>query len=221
MRFIIIFLAGLVFFLTTQAYAYDDDDGAFQVWFTTIQEFKAKDNLKIALEEEFRWGDDVREFYYQHYDLGLSYTLSKYWDIGAGYRHVYELSKGKFKQENEPYITATLKLKASNFLLSSRNRLEYRHFDYKPDSGRYRNKFTLKYPLKIANFDIQPFISDEIFIGFGGTNQFNQNRLSSGLEFNITKHIKGELYYMLVSVKRSTGKWFDANVLGTKIKLVF
>ncbi|MFA5287425.1 MAG: DUF2490 domain-containing protein, partial [Candidatus Omnitrophota bacterium] len=140
--------------------------------------------------------------------------------FGGGYRQVYELSKNKFKLENEPYITATLTLTGAGFVLDSRNRLEYRHFDYKADSGRYRNKFTLKYPLRIARFEVQPFLSDEVFFGFGGTNQFNQNRLSSGLGMNITKNIKAEIYYVLVTTKSSIG-WSDANVLGTKLKIAF
>jgi hypothetical protein len=211
-------LMGLILSLAVRAYAYNDGD--FQVWNTEIQEYKINKKLKVALEEEFRWGDNAHEFYYQHYDLGLTYFLNKYWSIGGGYRQVYELSKRKFMPEEEPYLTATLFLSKKGFLFDSRNRFEYRHFDTKADSGRYRNKFTVKYPLKIAKFEAQPFLSDEIFFGFGGTNKFNQNRLSTGAGFNITKNIKAEIYYMLVTAK-SSGKWIDSNVLGTKLKIAF
>lgn len=218
MKKFILVAAGIVLLLVTKVYAYSDGD--FQVWNTDIEEYKINKDLKVALEEEFRWGGDAHEFYYQHYDVGLSYTLSKYWNIGGGYRQVYELSKGKFKMENEPYLTATLLLSAGGFAFESRNRLEYRYFEYKADSGRYRNKFTLKYPLKFAKIEVQPFVSDEVFFGFGGTNQFNQNRVSSGLGVNLTKNIKAEVYYMLVTVK-SSGQWVDSNVLGTKLKITF
>ena len=60
------------------------------------------------LEEEFRWGNNADEFYYHHYDIGFFYSLEKYLNIGTGYRQVYELKKGKFKAENEPYLVATL-----------------------------------------------------------------------------------------------------------------
>lgn len=46
-----------------------------------------------------------------------------FWSVGGGYRHVYELSKGKFKIENEPYIAATLSLKRGGLTLESRNLL--------------------------------------------------------------------------------------------------
>ncbi len=218
MKKMILILTGLAMLLTARVYAYDDGD--FQVWNTEVEEFKVNKSLKVAFEEEFRWGGNAREFYYQHYDVGLSYILNKYWNIGGGYRQVYELSKGKFKIENEPYLTATLSLTGDGLVFESRSRLEYRHFDYKSDSGRYRNKFTLKYPLQLGKINIQPFLSDEVFFGFGGTNQFNQNRLSCGTGVNITKNIKAEIYYMLVTAK-SLGKWVDSNVLGTKLKIAF
>lgn len=209
---------GLMLILIKPVFAYDDGD--FQVWNTDIEEFKINQDSKIALEEEFRWGDNANEFYYHHYDVGVFYTLNKHWNIGGGYRHVYELSKGKFKLENEPYLTATLSLEKKGFALDSRNRIEYRHFDYKADAWRYRNKFTLKFPWKFTKIQIQTYAAEEIFFGFGGMNQFNQNRFSSGLSMNLTKNIKAEIYYMLVSAK-SSGRWVDSNVLGTKLKFSF
>lgn len=218
MKKMIFILVGLAFLLSARVYAYDDGD--FQIWNTDVEEFKINKNLKVAFEEEFRWADNAHEFYYHHYDAGLSYTLSKYWNIAGGYRQIYELAKGKFKIENEPYIAATLLLTGGAFTFESRNRMEYRHFDYKADSGRYRNKFTLKYTLKLLKIEIQSFLSDEVFFGFGGTSQFNQNRLSSGFGVGLTKNIKAEVYYMLVTAK-SSGRWVDSNVLGTKLKFAF
>lgn len=212
-------IMGLLLLVAGSVYAYDDGD--FQVWNTDVEEFKINKDTKLAFEEEFRWGDNAGEFFYQHYDIGLFYTLNKYLNIGGGYRYIKELKKGKFKLENDPYLTATLSLSSHGFTLESRSRFEYRSFDYQADSWRYRNKFTLKAPWKFTKLQIQPYLSDEIFAGFAsGTNQFSQNRFSAGLGMSITKNIKAELYYMLVKV-RSSGKWPAANVLGTKVKLAF
>lgn len=204
--------------VSIKAFAYDDGD--FQVWNTDVEEFKINKVLKMALEEEFRWGNNAQQFYYHHYDAGLFYTLNKYWSIGGGYRQMYELKSGAFKIENEPYLTVTLFLEKNGFAFDSRNRLEYRHFDYQSDSWRYRNKFTLKFPWKFSGMQIQPFLSDEILVGFGSANQLNQNRFYSGIGMNPTKNLKAELYYLLVST-RNGGVWTDANVLGTKLKVAF
>ena len=201
-----------------RAYAYDDGD--FQVWHTDVEESKINKDSKIALEEEFRQADNANEFYYHHYDVGFFYNLKEYLSVGGGYRHVLELKKGKFKLENEPYVTATLLWDLKGFKFEDRNRMEYRHFDYQTDSWRYRNKVIVKLPWKFTKLEIQPYLSDEIFIGFSKINELNQNRFSSGLGMNLTNNLKAEIYYMLQSTK-SSDKWVDANVLGTKIRLVF
>ena len=218
MKKAILIMVGFVLMLMLKAYAYDDGD--FQVWNTEAQEFKVNNDSKIAFEEEFRWGDDADEFYYHHYDAGFFYSIKKYLNIGCGYRHVYELKRGKFKPEKEPYLTAALSWDLEGFKIEDRSRMEYRYFDYQADSWRYRNRFTVKLPWKFIRMEIQPYVSDEVFVGFGGANQLNQNRLYSGIGINICKNVKGELYYMLQESK-SAGKWVDANILGTKIKIAF
>ena len=218
MRKVNLVIIGLLLALGARAYAYDDHD--FQVWNTEAEEFKINPNLKCALEEEFRWGDNAHEFYYQHYDAGVFYTLNKHWNIGGGYRHVLSLQKKKWKVENEPYVAATLSWDLAGWKFDDRNRMEYRHFDYQADAWRYRNKLTLRLPWKLTKLEIQPFISDEIYVRFGGTNQFAENRLSSGLSANLSKNIKAEIYYLLDTVKNK-GLWLDANILGTKLKIAF
>ena len=177
----------------------------------------------MALEEEFRWADNANHFYYHHYDLGFTYGLNKFLSIGGGYRHVLEDKKvgkvTKFRVENEPYLTATVPWNFKGFSFEDRSRLEYRHFDYTQDSWRYRNKLTIKAPWKFTKMEIQPYLADELFFGSSGKS-FNQNRLSSGLALNITKNLKGEIYYMLQSSKGKT-EWIDSNILGTKFKFSF
>ena len=211
-------LFGLVLIVVSKAYAYDDHD--FQVWNTDVEEFKINKDAKIAAEEEFRWGNNASEFYYHHYDIGFFYNLKKFLNLGGGYRRIYELKKGKFKVEDEPYLTTALFWDLKGFKFEDRNRLEYRNFDYQNDSWRYRNKITVKLPCRFTKMEVQPYISDEIFIGFNGSSQFNQNRFTSGLGMNLTKNIKAEIYYMLQSSKGSD-VWVDTNVLGTKLKIAF
>jgi hypothetical protein len=205
-------------FLTLNLYAYNDGD--FQVWNTDSEELKINKDTTIISEQEFRWGSNATEFYYQHYDLGFFCNLEKYLNVGGGYRHVLSKSKGKFLVENEPYITATLSWDFSGFKFDDRSRLEYNHFDYKDDTWTYRNKFTLKAPWKLTKLEIQPYLSDEIFILFDDGQRLNKNRFSAGLGMRMTKNLKGEIYYMLQDTK-SSNKWSAANILGTKFKLSF
>lgn len=218
---VVVFVFAL-FTLSSKACAYDNRD--FHVWNTEVEEVKINDSLKAAFEEEFRWGDNASEFYYQHYDAGLVYQINKYLNAGIGYRYIKELQGGSWRVENDPYFIATLFWQLKGFKFDSRSRFEYRSYNYnKVDSGRYRNKFSVKFPWKFTKLEIQPYVSDEIFIRFNGTD-LNQNRLAAGVGLAVTKNLKAEIYYMFQSIKnyKSTeSTWTDYNVLGTKLKYVF
>ncbi|MDD4980063.1 MAG: DUF2490 domain-containing protein [Candidatus Omnitrophica bacterium] len=208
---------GLSLMIAGPVYAYDDGD--FQLWHTENQEFKASKESKVTLEEEFRWGDDASDFYYQHYDAGFVYSLNKSLDLGLNYRQVYEKKGSKFKEENRPHINATLKWDLAGFKFDDRNRFEYRHFNYQTDYGRYRNKFNVKFPWKFTKIAIQPYLADEIFLNFK-YKAFSRNRFYAGFSMAFTQNVKAEVYYLLQS-NRSSDRWTDANALGTKLKIAF
>jgi len=200
-------------------YAYDDED--FQVWNTDVEEFQIGTDTRLALEEEFHWGDNAGEFYYQHYDIGIRHGFNRHLIAGAGYRQIYERKNGDFKEENSSYVIAILFFEESGFVFEDCNKIEYKDYDYQQDFWRYRNKFTLRLPFKFTKFELQPYVSDEIFVGFASaTNQFNQNRAQAGFGMKLLSWLKAEIYYMRLSVKGSAG-WREANVLGTKMKLSF
>ncbi len=221
MRRVYFVAVGLFLMFSGKLYAYDDHD--FQIWNTDVEEFKINKSSKVTLEQEFRLGDNASNFYYQHYDIGYIYDLSKHLNIGFGYRYIEEMKNKKFKVESDPYWIATLFWELLGAKFDSRSRFEYRHFDYQPDSWRYRNKFTAKLPWKFTKKEIQPYLADEIFIRLNGTD-LNQNRFSAGFSFIIVKNLKGEIYYMLQSTKnykKTASDWTDTNVLGTKLKIAF
>jgi hypothetical protein len=218
MKRIVLVVMGMILFFAVNAHAYDDGD--FQIWNTEVEEMQLNKNLKLGLEEEFHWGDNAKEFYYQHYDVGLFYALNKYWSVGGGYRHILNKSRGKFLVENQPYATATFASQFAGFKYDDRSRLEYNHYDYKDDTWRYRNKLTIKAPWKFTKLEIQPFAADEMFILFDDGSRLSENRSTAGLAVSITKNLKGEIYYMFRTVKTGV-KWIDTNVFGTKFKLVF
>ena len=218
MKMINCLIIGLVLLCVINAYAYDSGD--FQFWNTDVEELKISTNSKIALEQEFRWGNRARELYYQHYDLGYFYELAKFLNVGVGYRHILSKNtKNKFLVENQPYVTATFFWELAGFKFDDRSRLEYNHFDYKGDRGTYRNKLTIKAPWKFTKLQIQPYLSDEVFFVFDDNENFNKNRFSAGLGLTIFKNLKADIYYMLQSSKST--RWSDTNILGTKFKLSF
>lgn len=201
-----------------KAYAYEDGD--FQIWQTSGEEIKIGKCTKFTMEEEFRFGENASELFYQHYDWGFAWAFDKRLDIALGYRLIYEKYKRKWREEDDPYTNITAKFDIWKFKFEDRSRIEYRHFRFKEDSMRYRNRFALKYPFDFHTIKIAPYTSDEIFVSSDGTG-FNQNRFQSGLEFELTKYVKADISYMLQSMRGRDDKWSEANVLWTKIKVSF
>jgi len=212
--FLILCLATISF----KAYAYDNGD--FQIWHTENQDLQIGKGTKLTQEEEWRFGENASEFYYQHYDWGVVYGFDKRLDIGLNYRQVYEKYKKKWREENRPHVNATIKFDLWKLKLEDRNRIEYRHFRYKDDFIRYRNKLAIKYPFDFQGIKIIPYVSDEIFIASNGTG-FNENRFYAGAEFGVTKHVKCDIYYLLKDNRIKNAKWSCANVLGAKLKIIF
>ncbi len=196
------------------------DDGEFQFWNTEGMSWKFAEGWKAGIEEEFRFGDDMRDFYYQHSDFGFTYSgLAKWLELGANYREVYEKKGTVWMQENRPHLTANFKFKLHDVDFSNRARFEYRDKEDADDYWRYRDKATAKFPVKVTRFEIQPYTADEIFYDFD-KKELNENWLYGGLTFKIFKQLSGETYYMWQK-KNSTGDWINVNVLGAKLKADF
>ena len=199
---------------------YAFDDGDFQYWNSESVSVKINKDWKIGLEEEWRFGDDAGDFYYQHSDLGLAYSgFANWFDLGINYRHIFEKKSSKWRVENRPHLNATLKWKLLDFGFSNRGRFEYRSRKDTEDFWRYRNKFTIKTPFKLTKFEIQPYVANEIYYDFD-QGAFNRNRLYGGLGFKIFKHLKAEIFYLWQSSEKNN-KWSNLNSLGTKLKISF
>ena len=213
-------MIGLTLMLAGRVYAYDNHD--FQVWNTDVEEVKLNKNSKLMFEQEFRWGDNASDFYYQHYDAGYQYIFNKYLSLGGGFRYIKEKKTNVWRDESDPYVVAFAYWNPSGFSLSDRVRIEYRYYDYQPDAWRFRNKLDIKFPWKFTRFEFQPIIADEIFTPLNSAINLNENRLYGGIAFTLTKNLKGELTYMWRATKNANiCTWTNTNVLSAKLKLAF
>lgn len=199
--------------------AFGQKDGDWQFWNTVSGEKEINKELKIILEEETRLGQDMGDFAYQHIDAGLLRQMRNWLDLSLNYRHIFQKKDNAWEEEYRPHFNAILKWQWLGLDFSNRNRMEYRILSKTKDSWRYRNMAKVKIPLDWTQFKISPYIANEAFFNFD-QDDFNRNRLSSGVEFKLVKNLQGELYYLRQS-SESRGNWTDINVLGTKIKLIF
>ncbi|MBU4343120.1 MAG: DUF2490 domain-containing protein [Candidatus Omnitrophica bacterium] len=132
-----------------------------------------------------------------------------------------EEKSNEWKKEHRPHINGTIKWKLKDFSFSNRGRLEYRERQDSDEAWQYRNKLSIKPPIALTKYKIQPYIADETFFD-SDSQELNRNRLYAGLSFQIFKSLKAETCYLWQRSKSSSsGKWTDYNIAGTKLKLSF
>ena len=197
------------------------DTTGFQFKTTTSLSTDLSTLWKVKFEEEIKYAADEGEVFYNHSDLGFIYSGFADWlDVGLNIRLI--TSKGssdKWTQETRPHVNFTIKDKIGDIAFSTRSRFEFRDRYQKEDTWRYRNKFTFKLPYELTELKLRPYVADEVFINMNEEG-YSANRVYAGFSFNITKKIKGDLYYQWQSARANPGR-DDTHTLGTKISFSF
>lgn len=208
-----------VLLTATACLGYEDE--GFQWWTSAGASFKLADDWKGSFTEELRLGDDGGNLYYEHSDLGFTYSgLADWVDLGFNFRLIYEKNgKDDWQRENRPHLNVTLKTKLLNLDVSNRARFEYRDRKDKDDVWRYRHKVTVKLPLELTALKLKPYLAEEFFITLNDDN-VDKNRFYAGASATLTENIAADIYYMW-QASRTSGGWSDINVLGTAFKFKF
>ena len=204
-----------IYLLPANSFAFDDRD--FQLWNTKKVEVKINDSFKFKGEQEFRFGDDATDFYYNHTDVGFIYALNRYVSAELYFRHIYKKSHSEWKKEERPHIDATFKAVWQGFKFSDRPRFEYRIREDASDNWRFRNKITVKMPWKFTEWNINPYIADEIFVDLQDS-KFTINRLYIGSGMHIIGSLYGDVYYLWQTEDKGSF-WQDYYILGFKLGL--
>jgi hypothetical protein len=187
---------------------------------TTSITWDVHKDWQLGFEEELRWGNDLKDFYYEHSEATLAYKgVAKWLTLGTGYRLTYEERGRDFFYANIPFEYATVKWDVKGWTLSDRSRIEYLGREEQAnDFWRYRNKVTIAAPWKFTKYEIRPYVAEEIFFHCEDVD-ITKNRVFGGVTFNIIEHVGGELYYLWEATDQ--GKWFDDHIMGSKLKFSF
>lgn len=89
--------------LSSNAYA-AYEHGDFQIWNTEGEDVKIGKDTKLTMEQEFRWGGNASELFYQHYDWGFAWAFDKRLEIALGYRLIYEKYQQKWREEDGVFL---------------------------------------------------------------------------------------------------------------------
>lgn len=201
-----------------------------QGWNTVSIEGKLVPNLSMGLTNEMRWGDFVSKLIYSQTDLFFNWKAKPWLVTGAGFSEVYEKQgeddevHANWRMERRPFIQSSFSASPFDAPISNRVKLEYRAIEGVADNIRLRNRFELGSPWKWTQYEITPYVADELFMDL--TNKsFARNRFYAGARalFPASKDgqkLKTELYFLKQNTNKGTF-WTDYNIVGTRFTFLF
>jgi len=200
----LVFIALLINLLSGSALNAQVKDAG--LWTSVNFEAKLVKKVSLTISQELRFNENITELGAAFTDAGLSYKLNKHFEIAANYRFTQRRRNDNyysFRQRFYGDVKYSRKLKP--FDVSFRTRIQ----DQISDIGRasdggvpeyyWRNKLSLKWDTKKA---YSPYVSVELFspLNYPRINAFDAMRTTAGVEYEISKHHKVDIYYMIQKV---------------------
>jgi hypothetical protein len=148
--------------------------------------------------------------------VGISTKLGKYVTVFPFYQHIAaQPTSNNHSTEERITLEATGKFPVGHFVISDRNRVEFRFKRLQSRFTEYRNRLHIAHPIKIDKFEVEGFIADEIFYN-SLFERWYRNRISIGIGKKINRHFTLELYYL----RQNDGlaRPGDINALGSAFK---
>jgi len=210
-------LVGL--FLITGAFAAGDNKYYSEFAF----KHKLNDKFDLFFTPEFRFNDDMSNFYYYSLRIGSTFHAHKNLDLALAYRFLQNKVAGNWDQNDVQYIEmlAIPKIKLGGFDISDANKLERRYYENARDRWVYRNLLTFAYPTKIGNFEFIPYVSEEIYYDFD-IDEMNLNWATLGANKKINKYLTVGLYFRDETSRVGTSsKWVTNYILGSNVTVNF
>jgi hypothetical protein len=193
-----------------------------QVWLNGMISQRLDYGVELALETEQRLssGKRIYERYevtpqviWHHsprYDFSLGYEENRTWD-----------GENDEMAGHEAFASVTFKYAVRDWLLTSRQRVQYGVDDEDETAGMFRQRTQLSYEIPRLPFRLKPFIADEWFYDVENGNGFMENRFQAGLSYQINRAWRIEVYGMRLDQWDDTGKLTTAPVAGINVSVSF
>jgi len=179
---------GILFLFFTLSFMYGVDDNEF--WTSITFEKNLPLSLKLELEQELRFKDQLSTFKQTFSEISFSYKVFKGLRIKIPYRHlIYE---DKTKQRLSLEGSYKFSLKPISF--KSRTKFQRTYEDEEDPDDLIRNKISIHYKW---NKKIEPYLSGEIFhIHNTSKDRFDEYRFSFGLAVNLPRKNSIKIFYL-------------------------
>jgi uncharacterized protein DUF2490 len=187
-----------------------------QVWSDVQIAVPLSKEVDFVMTGTLRLGRHVHRPVDERIGAGFAFKAGKYLTLTPSYSYIRtQPTRGKNQSEDRLSFAATLSAPAGKFTLTDRNLFERRYRHAQGVSTRYRNRFQIQHPFKLADTQLNWFIADEVFYDWS-FNDWVRNRFTIGVSRKFNKHFTGDLYYLRQNDGHSLPG--DLHVIGTNFR---
>jgi len=172
-----------------------------QLWTGPTVKYNISKKIRLDFEQQFRFKENISTYNYTLSEFGLKYKLFEYLDLKATFRQSFLPSRNTGTEisdnnKSRVYLDASTGIKIFNTGIKAGYRFRYEHswenITLVP-SDYLRNRFELDYNLSKL---VDPYADWESFFRLNRKNEFRQNRCRIGLNWNISKKLNIDSYYL-------------------------
>lgn len=166
----------------------------FQAWPSLQVNVEVLDNIKLHVEEEVRFHENLSQVARQINDLGVSYRFNKHLRAGIFYRIEADWKNAdEYSWRNGIYSDISLRTELSRFSFGYRLRFQSSKVERNDNESalfngfRHRHKISAEYDLK--GIPLVPFLDAELFVDYTKENHsmIRGFRTWAGLDYTINK----------------------------------
>jgi hypothetical protein len=193
-----------------------------QVWLNGLLSQRLDYGLELAIETEQRFSSGER--FYDRYEITpqLIWHYSPRYDFSIGYEENRQWTANHTETAgHEAFATVTLKYQMRDWLLTSRQRIQYGVDNDEETSGVFRQRTQLSYELPRLPWRLKPFLADEWFYDIENGNDITENRLQLGVSYQINRAWRIEVYGMRLDQWNDEGNLTTTPVTGINVNVSF
>lgn len=206
-----------LFCLCAQLYA----EQPFQNWLTLSFSKRLDYSLELMFESENWFADTEPTVRETMLSPLLIWRYSPRYDFSIGYMWRNMNEKEGSASLHQGVFGVMIKVPIKEFLITSRQRVEYGVDGNDETVGRFRQRWRINYSSpSFFNNKLRPFIADEWFYNLEES-FFAQNRLYGGIAYEIAPNLMIELYGMRQDIWSADGTNVNGPVVGMNIMTIF
>jgi uncharacterized protein DUF2490 len=187
-----------------------------QLWNEAKVTIRLDDRFDLVVGGALRFGDDVSQLVRTSGLLAVNVRVTDFFSLTPTYQYIVDDPvMGGRTVENRLGLVPTVSAPLGSAKLALSNGLEFRSFDSKPDSWRWRPKLRLSHPVGSQSLALTGYAAGELFYDFQ-TDIWTRSRLFAGLEKRLSDNVAIDLYYCR-QIELKAGKQ-DLNIIGISMR---